>query len=694
MRVLIRVDASSTIGTGHLMRCLALADSLQKLGGDITFLCKAFPSNGSKFIELRGFTVILLPLNWKCKEHKTTHRYDERMLRRHSNADASQTQKVIKSIGKIDWLVLDSYALGLEWERLIRPLVSDLMVVDDFVDRQHCSDLLLNQNIIPASANNYSGKVPQNCRVITGPSYCLLDASYERLRKVTPPRHGKIKRIVLYFGGVDPTNQTKMVLQALLEGNFENLVVDVVLPSLGPFRADIQSFAKKLPFAKVHDELPTLANLFARADLAIGAAGSASWERVCLGLPALIVSISEDQRIVADGLEKNGLARWIGHQGSLTSFDILREIESTLQSDQLTEWSSHCRNRVDGAGSSRVAEIMMLSPASKLIAREARVDDNISGIDWFVPVEFAFGSRDWFWSKLRERDDSLIYLVEASPNLILGAVKCSYRPSGWYFDSTISSAAGQIFDAKKLIAAVVKAFWSDIHLPLKFSFGKPTRQPKIRIVSAKSSWINDYLPDFVVDLVSRDYPVEWTDSIDDASDLSDICFFLGYDKVVKKTCLDKSSVNLVVHESDLPKGRGWSPVTWQILEGKSEIVICLIEANEKVDAGRIFNKLTVNFEGCELVSEIRSKQYQGTVALIDMFLTRYPESLKQAVGQSGTATYYTRRVPSESKIDPYANLSSQFNIFRVSDNESYPVTFELEGKKFMLKIFQEEDGDC
>jgi UDP-2,4-diacetamido-2,4,6-trideoxy-beta-L-altropyranose hydrolase len=369
MKVIFRADASSTIGIGHVTRCVSLACSIQKLGGDVIFLCKDLPGKHSKFIESKGFFVKTIAANWQPAKNNVTSRYDEVMLRRHAIFDAVQTQEIIGSVGTVDWLVLDSYGLGFEWEKLIRPIVSNLMVIDDFVDRPHFADLLLNQNILSRSEREYAAKTNEKCRVITGPQFSLLDDIYERLRKKTPPRQGKVKRILVYFGGADSTNLTGKVLRALQKGKFENLSVAVVLPASGPHRANVEYLAEILPFVEVHDNLPNLANLIAWADLAIGAAGSSSWERVCLGLPSLVVSISEDQRLVASGLEKNGLARWIGHHDSLSCREIIREIKIAVNSGLLSGWSLRCRNRVDGAGAHRVAQLMMLNQNSKLVAR-------------------------------------------------------------------------------------------------------------------------------------------------------------------------------------------------------------------------------------------------------------------------------------------------------------------------------------
>lgn len=163
----------------------------------------------------------------------------------------------------------------------------------------------------------------------------------------------------------------------------------------------------------------------------------------------------------------------------------------------------------------------------------------------------------------------------------------------------------------------------------------------------------------------------------------DILIFLSYEKIFHQLSLNKH--NLVIHESDLPKGRGMSPLTWQILEGSNKIPITLLEATEKVDAGVIYKRDFIFLEGHELLSEIKDKQGWATINLVIWFVENYPQS-SQGQQQNGTPSFYKRRTEVDSKLDIEKSISDQFNLLRVCDNNRYPAYFEKNGIKYKILI--------
>ena len=169
----------------------------------------------------------------------------------------------------------------------------------------------------------------------------------------------------------------------------------------------------------------------------------------------------------------------------------------------------------------------------------------------------------------------------------------------------------------------------------------------------------------------------------------DCLFLLSVEKVVKKEVLSKNKHNIVVHSSALPQGKGWSPITWQILEGKNEIPNTLFEAVEAVDAGVIYDQNIITLEGHELLDEIHDKQGEAINSLILNFVSQ----LLNVTGkeQVGEETFYPKRGPKDSELDPQKSISEQFNLFRVSDNEKYPAFFNHKGHKYILKIYKAED---
>ncbi|MDD4754286.1 MAG: formyltransferase family protein [Desulfitobacteriaceae bacterium] len=209
----------------------------------------------------------------------------------------------------------------------------------------------------------------------------------------------------------------------------------------------------------------------------------------------------------------------------------------------------------------------------------------------------------------------------------------------------------------------------------------------ITIVTDATSWVNAYIPELIERLVKRGYKVKWLHDVN-LIEQGDVVFFLGCGQIVPSNILEKNKHNLVVHESNLPQGKGWSPLTWQILEGKNDIPIVLFEAAEKVDSGVIYLKETMHFTGTELVEELRVIQANATFKLCLEFIDNYPDIIDKAVNQERESSYYRRRTPEDSRLDPDKTIREQLNLLRVVDNERYPAFFELNGKRYILKVFK------
>ncbi len=168
----------------------------------------------------------------------------------------------------------------------------------------------------------------------------------------------------------------------------------------------------------------------------------------------------------------------------------------------------------------------------------------------------------------------------------------------------------------------------------------------------------------------------------------DVAFYLGCTNIVNRQTLNKSKSSIVVHPSNLPKGRGFSPLAWQVLEGEHEITVCLFEATEGVDEGDIYLKSSFFLSGLELNDEIKQKQGQATLDLCLEYVNKY-EYIK-AEGQLGEPTYYGRRSRGSSELDAHKTISEQFNLLRVVDNERYPAFFYYKNKKYILKIYNDD----
>jgi methionyl-tRNA formyltransferase len=208
---------------------------------------------------------------------------------------------------------------------------------------------------------------------------------------------------------------------------------------------------------------------------------------------------------------------------------------------------------------------------------------------------------------------------------------------------------------------------------------------QITIVSDRKNWINDHIPKWLPTLKKYAKDIVWTH---DAATLTngDIAFFLGCEQIVSPQLLSLNHHNLVVHASDLPKGKGWSPLTWRILEGDDEIPVVLFEAAEKVDDGPIYLREKLVFQGTELIDEMRQDLGRTTLSLCNQFLQQYPAVIARAENQQGESSYYPRRTSADSKLDPDLTIREQFRLMRVADNARYPCFFELDGCTFEIKV--------
>jgi methionyl-tRNA formyltransferase len=202
------------------------------------------------------------------------------------------------------------------------------------------------------------------------------------------------------------------------------------------------------------------------------------------------------------------------------------------------------------------------------------------------------------------------------------------------------------------------------------------------LVDDRRSWIVPWAAEFVKILK----PHHWVELVHCATEIKtgDFCFLLGCVQKLNSDILTRNPLNLVVHESDLPHGRGFSPVAWQVLEGRSRIPVCLLEAAAVPDAGPVYLRNAIDLDGTELLPRIRQLQGQKTIELCLSFLDRWPQI--KAEPQTGEATEYRRRKVSDDEIDPHRSIAEQFDHLRIVDNEQYPAWFKFRGKRFLIKV--------
>jgi UDP-2,4-diacetamido-2,4,6-trideoxy-beta-L-altropyranose hydrolase len=360
VKVVIRVDASLKIGTGHVMRCLTLADALKQQGADVMFICREHKGNLLERIEQQGFQAYKLPEctnNIKDKRNNNTPErerlYGKQWLGSTQQQDAEQCQLILENI-KPDWLIVDHYAIDHTWQALLKESYKQLMVIDDLADRVHICDLLLDQTYA-RKKEDYTGFVPPSCQMLLGSQYALLRSEFAQWREYSLKRRAKpeLKKLLITMGGVDPDNVTGQVLNALKNCNLpQGLEITVVMGETAPNIKAVQKQAKEmLCYTQVKTAVNNMAELMANADLAIGAAGATTWERCCLGLPSMTVMLADNQKKIINLLTRLNITLTIENK----KLQKIKEIEDLSQKELLV-LSKNSAKVLDGKGVIRVSE--------------------------------------------------------------------------------------------------------------------------------------------------------------------------------------------------------------------------------------------------------------------------------------------------------------------------------------------------
>lgn len=354
--IVFRVDVSDQIGTGHFMRCLTLADSLTKSCTSIRFVCRYLPEFFRTVLRERQYEFSCLTSS--SGDISTDELSHSDWLGVSQAVDSQDTLQAL-SDRTWDWLVVDHYSLDARWEAELRKAAANIMVIDDIADRQHDCDILLDQNFYADMNVRYKKLVPDHCQLLLGPQYALLRNEFSQLRKKVRPRTGQISRILVFFGGMDPNNFTGRVIEELATLGIQGLEVDVVIGVQHPKSKAIESCCAEYGF-NCYLQTDRMADLMASADLAIGAGGSATWERCCLGLPTLIVSLADNQTKIARGIELLGAGRFVEINKS-EDLQILVDLLLHLMDapTELKSFSEKAYSTTDGLGVARVCELVM-----------------------------------------------------------------------------------------------------------------------------------------------------------------------------------------------------------------------------------------------------------------------------------------------------------------------------------------------
>lgn len=207
------------------------------------------------------------------------------------------------------------------------------------------------------------------------------------------------------------------------------------------------------------------------------------------------------------------------------------------------------------------------------------------------------------------------------------------------------------------------------------------------VIDNKNNWFYKRALGLVKKIKNPGHKCKLYDSQKKVLKNSDVTFFLGHEGYITKENRSKSKYNIVVHASDLPKGKGMSPTTWQILEGKNKIPVTLFEVAGGIDAGDYYLKDSFKLNGTELINEWQEQLYLCIERMIIKFIKNINNL--EPIKQKGGSTGYKRRSPKDSELDISKSLKSQINLLRVVDNENYPAFFVYKNKKYIVKIFKE-----
>ena len=326
MNLLFRADASSEIGSGHIRRCLTLAEAIQRLGTHKI----QFMSDLSGATHLRD-NLTNLGIN---------------VLNPLTDLIPTDT----------DWLIIDHYKIDIEWETKHSQENRKILVIDDLANRKHLCDVLLDQNYFKDIDSRYTNLVPKNCNQLLGPRYSLLRTEFSNALKKYNRKFNSVNSLLINFGGTDPVGMT---LKALLLVKDFDLQIDVVV---GQGVSDLEEIKKNCTNKniKLHIQTNKMAEIILNSDLAIAANGTSTWERSCLGLPTISISIADNQVELSKCLHEINGCFYIGHYSDNDiSFKIKEQLNSCMNDPQNLEGQSQViRKLSDGQGADYVAKVI------------------------------------------------------------------------------------------------------------------------------------------------------------------------------------------------------------------------------------------------------------------------------------------------------------------------------------------------
>lgn len=366
MNVVIRTDASLEIGTGHVMRCLALAEGLHHDGHSVCFVCRDGEGHLGGLITRNGWPCVLLPQRRTQRSVPSRDQYAA-WLPGGQDQDAFDTVAAIRSRNATtDWVVVDHYAIDAEWEQALRPDVGHVLVIDDLRHRAHDADICIQQQcLVTGSAESVFHE--DGTVMLRGPAYALLRSEFRAARAVDRRSESR-PRLLVFFGGVDSSNETGKTLDSIRVLGTQKVAVDVITGGRNQAAEILESQCAGMQNVTCRREVTNMAELMVGATLGIGAAGVTTWERCCVGLPSVVAAIADNQIALAALVDRAGAAVNLGSAAQVTPSQMAWTIKMLLaDSERLQRMRSKCLDLVDGLGVQRVVRAMTSVTAGRTV---------------------------------------------------------------------------------------------------------------------------------------------------------------------------------------------------------------------------------------------------------------------------------------------------------------------------------------
>lgn len=462
MRVALRADASRRMGTGHLRRCLSLAQALRRAGAQTLLVSRMHDEVGEVVVESGQPHVFLhSPVAGFTPDKGPPHAAWAGVP---WHQDAAETAEALGGFAP-DWVVVDHYAFDAQWHEAVRSVLgSRVAAIDDLADRALAVDLLVDTNLQPDG--KYTGLIAGRTRALLGPRYALLAGAYLGAQRHCFRRH--VSSIGIFMGGTDPGDFASRVLRGVRDHAGFTGDVELVVSSRCPHLATQQALARRTG-ARILTDLPDLAAFFARHDLQVGSGGSAAWERSFIGVPTLVLQVADNQLAVLPRLAARGAVDWLPEQDA-TPEGIGRAIRDLLDDPRRRlAFVRASRGLVDGRGAQRVAAAMAMAAGEPLAFRPARGSDEGLLLDWANDPEVrarafhpepvtAAGHKSWFARRLAAPQSCCILVGEAPGGAPVGVARFEEDGDAWTIGYSLDAAFRGGGLGRRFLADAIGAF--------------------------------------------------------------------------------------------------------------------------------------------------------------------------------------------------------------------------------------------